>query len=162
MKKQGADLSQILGQWKRERPDIDPSCMVVCGAVWRAGKRLNAGVSENLKQYDLDFAAMDVLLTLRRNGCNNPMKPSQMAQDMMLSTAAMTARLDRLEARGLLIRENLKTDRRSVAISLSDEGRHLADKMVVTHVATEQKMLEKLNEADQKTLLLLLEKLAVD
>lgn len=159
---QGAKFDQILNQWRRERPDIDPSCMAVCGALWRAGKRLSSGVGDNLKQYDLDFAGMDVLLTLRRNGADHQMKPSEMAQDMMLSTAAMTARLNRLEERGLIIRKHGKEDRRSVAISLSAAGLALADEMVVTHVATEQRMLGRLSDDEQKTLVMLLEKIASD
>ena len=63
-----------------------------------AGKRLNDGLKPNRDTFGLDFPAMDVLLTLRRNGIKAPMSPKNMATDMMLSTAAMTARLDRLEA----------------------------------------------------------------
>ena len=93
-------MDGILAQWRRERPDVDASPMAVCGEVWRAGERLRQGVIANIASADLDMAGFDVLLTLRRNGREQALSPSALAKDMMLSTSAMTNRLDRLEKRG--------------------------------------------------------------
>ncbi|MBL4614034.1 MAG: MarR family transcriptional regulator [Magnetovibrio sp.] len=73
-----------------------------------------------------------------------------MAKDMMLSTSAMTNRLDRLEKRGLLIRASDPKDRRGLKIALSDEGFALADEIVVTHVQTEERLLSALS-VDERT-----------
>jgi len=44
------------------------------------------------------------------------------ANDINLSSATVTTILDRLEARGLVLRVRSKTDKRRVEISLSDQG----------------------------------------
>ncbi len=147
-----SELEAIEGQWRRERPDLDPLCMIVCGSVWRAGRRLMAGLQENLDRFGLDFAGLDVLLTLRRQGAGQSMSPGAMAADMMLSSGAMTARLDRLETRGLLRRSPDPDDRRGVRIALTEEGFALADRLVTAHVAVEQSMLSKLQIEEQKKL----------
>ncbi len=153
-------VTNIEKQWKRERPDLDPRCMVVCGSVWRAGKRLMDGLSGNLNAHHLDFPQMDVLFTLRRNGRDTPMTPSELAGDMMLSTAAMTARLDKLEDRSLIFRQPKPGDRRSVQILLTDEGFQLSDRVVTPHVKAEQEMLSALSEEEQSLLMNLLERVA--
>lgn len=157
---QQPDLESIEQQWRRERPDLDPLCMIVCGAVWRAGRRLMAGLQDNLDRFGLDFAGLDVLLTLRRQGAGQSMSPGAMAADMMLSSGAMTARLDRLESRGLLRRAPDPADRRGVRISLTEEGFELADRLVAAHVAVEQAMLSDLSRDEQTKLLKALSRLA--
>lgn len=153
-----AHLDAILAQWRRERPDIDAAPMAVCGAVWRAGDRLRQGVLANLADYDLDFAGFDVIMTLRRQGRQKALSPSALAKDMMLSTSAMTNRLDRLEKRGLITRMTDPEDRRGLKIILSDDGFALADKIVGTHVATEERMLAALTPAERAQLRALLAK----
>lgn len=159
---EGAALEQILGQWRRERPDLDARCMAVCGAVWRAGRRLSAGLKDNLERFSLDHPAMDVLLTLRRQGKGESLSPSAMAADMMLSSPAMTARLDRLEARGLIARRPDPGDRRGLRISLTEAGFALADQVVVGHVAAEEAMLARLTQKERVQLRALLAKVAGD
>lgn len=158
---QGARLESILAQWRRARPDIDPGPMAVCGAIWRAAERVRLGVGRNLAGEDLDFAGFDVLMTLRRQGeRGGSLTPSALAQDMMLSTSAMTNRLDRLEKRGLIVRQADPQDRRSLRIVLTPEGFALIERLVASHVATEEVLLSALDEAERDQLKALLAKVA--
>jgi len=153
-------LDDIVAQWRRERPDLDATPMAVCGEVWRAGERLRRGVLGNLVPHDLDLAGFDVLLALRRQGRDNALSPSALAKDMMLSTSAMTNRLDRLEKRGLIERRVAPGDRRGLRIILTDAGFTLADEIVASHVATEAAMLEQLDDTERKLLRSLLARVA--
>ncbi|NVK19979.1 MAG: MarR family transcriptional regulator [Methylocystaceae bacterium] len=152
-------IDDILSQWHRERPDIDPTPMAVCGDVWRAGEILRQGVMANLKNYDLDFPQFDVILTLRRQGKGKTLSPSHLAKEMMLSTSAMTNRLDRLEKRGLIERISDPNDRRGLKITLTEAGFDLAEGLVVSHVATEEKLLENLTREEGEQLRTLLAKI---
>jgi len=152
-------MDGILAQWRRERPDIDASPMAVCGELWRASERVRAGVIANVASADLDLAGFDVLLTLRRNGREQALSPSALAKDMMLSTSAMTNRLDRLEKRGLIARRTDPDDRRGLQIMLTDEGFALIDGLVESHVATEARMLAALSQAERAMLRELLGKI---
>lgn len=161
-KASGGDfMAVIVAQWRRERPDIDPLPMAVCGDIWRAGERLRLGVQNNKADYGLDLAGADVILTLRRQGAGQSLSPSALAQEMMLSTSAMTNRLDRLEGRGLLTRTSDPTDRRGLRIILTEEGFALADDLVTSHVQTEEHLLSGLSGKERETLRRLLAKVGV-
>ena len=153
-------METILSQWQRERPDIDASPMAVCGEIWRASERVRQGVLANLSHYDLDLAGFDVILTIRRQGRGETLSPSALAEEMMLSTSAMTNRLERLEKRGLIERSMDPNDRRGIKVKLTDEGFSLADEMVVSHVETEERMLSALSATERTQLRSLLTKIA--
>lgn len=156
---EGQDLETILAQWRRERPDVDPSVIAVCGEVWRAAERLRRGVLANLSSSDIDFAGFDVIMTLRRQGRGQALSPSALAKEMMLSTSAMTNRLDRLERRGLIERARDPDDRRGLKIVLSKKGFALVDGIFASHVAAVGSMLSSLSTAEQDQLRSLLAKI---
>lgn len=155
----GAPMEVILKQWQRERPDIDPAVMAVCGDIRRANELVRQEIATNLSGTGLDMAGFDVLLTLRRQGRGSALSPSALAKEMMLSTSAMTSRLDRLEKRGLAERQTDPNDRRGLRIVLTDEGFALADKLVVSHVETEERMLTNLTKKERTQLRALLSKI---
>lgn len=156
---QGAPMQTILAQWRRERPDLDSSPMEVCGEIWRAGERIRQGVVDNLVGKGLDYPGFDVILTLRRQGRDGSLSPSGLAQEMMLSSSAMTSRLDRLEKRGLIARLADPADRRALRIVLTDAGFALADELVASHVAMEARMLGGLSADERNLLAILLRKI---
>lgn len=157
----GASMETILAQWRHERPDIDPAPMAVCGDIWRAGERLRHGVLANLARHGLDMAGFDVVLTLRRQGRDNSLSPSALAREMMLSTSAMTNRLDRLEKQGLIERRRNPGDRRGLKIVLTDAGFALADELVAPHVAMEERLIAALSDGERHLLRRLLSKVGV-
>lgn len=152
-------LSSIVKQWQRERPDIESRPMALCGQVWRTGDKLRKVVNENLANYGMDLARSDVLFSLRRQGKGMSLSPSELAAEVMLSTSAMTNRLDKLEQKGLIERHADPKDRRGLRIALTEKGFTLADEMVVTHVEVEANMLKDLTEAECEVLQELLSKI---
>ncbi|MDJ0840759.1 MAG: MarR family transcriptional regulator [Acidobacteriota bacterium] len=154
-----AAMESILAQWRRERPDIDPSPMAVCGQIWRTSDRVRQGVLANLTKHGLDMAGFDVIMTLRRQGKDEALSPSALAKEIMLSTSAMTNRLDRLEKRGLIKRTLDPEDRRGLKIVLTEEGFALAEEIVVSHVETEERMLSALTEEERLQLRAMLNKI---
>ncbi len=147
---------RIVAQWRAVRPDLDPSPMAVCGDVWHAGDVLKKGVLDNISEYKLDFPQFDVLMTLRRQEGAKTLSPSELAKEMMLSTSAMTNRLDRLEKRGFVERLTDPSDRRGQKIALTKDGFEVIDHIVVSHLETEEDMLSALDleERDQLRTLL--------
>lgn len=155
----GIDLDTLLAQWRRERPDLDPAPMAVCGAVWRAHEQLRRGVLATISPAGLDQPGFDVLLTLRRQGRGKALSPSALAKEIMLSTSAMTNRLDRLEKKGLIERRSDPGDRRGLRIVLTEAGFDLADRLVVDHVAAQETMLSALDLEERAMLRRLLGKI---
>lgn len=56
---------------------------------------------------------------------NAPIKGAELARRMHLHPTTIVGILDRLEARGLVVRNRSTTDRRVVEINLTEQGRHL-------------------------------------
>jgi len=77
----------------------------------------------------------------------------------MVTSGAMTNRLDRLEKAGLIHRVPHPSDRRGLMVQLSEKGRDLIDRAVEAHVENEHRILSGLDVGERERLAALLEKL---
>jgi DNA-binding MarR family transcriptional regulator len=68
----------------------------------------------------------------------------------MLTSGAMTNRIDRLEVVGLVERLQDPSDRRGVLVSLTKDGLKLIDKAVTTHMVVEETMLASFSANDRE------------
>ncbi|MBN73784.1 MarR family winged helix-turn-helix transcriptional regulator [Gimesia chilikensis] len=123
-------IDVLIRQWKTERPDLNVEPMGVVGRVLRLATRLERRVSETLKPYGLTVGGFDILATLRRTGNPQGLTPTELMEAVMLSSGAMTNRIDRLEEQGLVERRPSPNDRRSLQVLLTAEGRKVVDKAV--------------------------------
>lgn len=155
----GIDTDIVVRQWHREHPELDCRVMAVYGDIWRASEYLKKGVTALAAKYKLDYPRFDVLMTLRRQGQGAEVSPSELAKQAMLSTSAMTNRLDRLEKDGLITRTHDSTDRRGVKIALSQAGFDLIESLLVEHLANEERMLAALDQDERDQLRALLRKI---
>ena len=149
-------VDQLLGQWARQRPDLDCSPMGVFGRVARMAAIAGREINDELKECGLLGSDFDILATLRR--ADEPLTPTALYQCAMLTSGAMTARLDKLEQRGLIRREASPDDRRSLLVCLTEPGRELVDHAVEQHVANERRLLAPLSLAEQEQLAALLKR----
>lgn len=154
-------VDSIVGQWKKERPDLDASPMSVLGRVTRLESHVDRLVAEQLARYGLGRGEFDVLATLRRSGEPFRLNPKVLSGRLMLSSGAMTNRLDNLEKRGLIKRIPDPTDRRALLIELTREGLRTIDELVAEHVRNLEKLLEPLTKSERRELAGLLRKLLV-
>ena len=69
------------------------------------------------------------------------MNPTSLFNSVILSSGAMTNRLNHLEAMGLVERQPDLTDRRGRLVALTDRGRELVDAAVVNHLENQQRLL---------------------
>ncbi|GLZ79384.1 MarR family transcriptional regulator [Actinorhabdospora filicis] len=138
-----------MAQWNVERPDLDPSPMGVIGRIQRASRLLEKGLSEYFAGFDLQLWEFDILGTLRRAG---PQTAGTLTGAAMVTSGAITNRIDRLVARGYVTREVDPENRRSVVIDLTPEGRELVDEVVTGHVANEERLLGMLGDGEREML----------
>lgn len=142
-------LDRVLDQWAVARPDLDVSPMGVFGRLSRLNALTSAEMRRTFARHNLDSSSFDVLATLRRSG---RLTPAGLMRASMITSGAVTQRLDRLEARGLVTRTPNETDGRGVYVDLTDAGRELIDRALPDHVATEHRMLEGLTAAQREHL----------
>lgn len=152
-------VDRILEQWARERPDLDAAPMGVFGRIARIALLQRDASETRLARFGINAAEFDVLATLRRSGEPFQLTPGQLARSAMITSGGMTGRLNRLESRGLLVRESNDTDRRSVRVRLTDAGRQLVDEAVAEHLAAEEALLAPLSAAERARLAALLSRL---
>jgi DNA-binding MarR family transcriptional regulator len=110
-------------------------------------------------RFGLQSGEFDVLATLRRSGAPYALTPTALYEATMVTSGAMTNRLDRLEKSGLIARGPHPEDRRGVVVKLTEKGRALIDEAVAAHVENEREVLSVLTEKEQETLAALLQKL---
>ncbi len=77
----------------------------------------------------------DVLATLRRSGEPYELAAGDLVRQTMVTTGAITNRVDRLEERGLVERHTTD-DRRKVIVRLTDKGLDLVDSVAVPRIST--------------------------
>ena len=147
-------------EWRRERPDIDAGVMATVGRLLEAAQLMERDKLAPLAaQFGLQKGEFDVIATLRRSGTPYRLMPTELYEGLMLSSGAMTSRLDRLERSGLIERLPSPSDRRSVLVQLTPAGLALIDKVLPLHVANEQQALAVLTAGEQGQLNQLLAKL---
>lgn len=152
-------VDRILEQWRTERPDIDATPMGVIGRITRASRLLERNLSKHFAGHDLQLWEFDILATLRRTGPPYRLTAGALVDSSMVTSGAITNRIDRLTAKGLVTRETDPASRRSVLITLTDSGRRLVDDVVDDHVDLETALLTTLSPDEQEHLAALLRKL---
>lgn len=151
-------VGRILTQWRRERPDLDVSPLGVIGRLHRLAEALNSELRALFAQAGLSDGDFDVLASLRRSGEPFALTPGELAGTTMVTSGAVTKRVDRLEAQGFVTRTVSPEDGRSRTIALTDAGRALIDDLFPRHVDNERRLLAGLSDAERDELARLLEK----
>jgi len=154
-------VDRIVEQWEAVRPDVDSTPIHIVGRVSRLSRLIDRRLSDNFAQHGLEQWMYDVLATLRRNGPPYELTAGELVGQSMVTTGAITNRVDRLVERGLVERK-AGTDRRTVIVRLTRNGLALVDEVVVTHMDTERSILESLSARQQRQLSDLLRHVLVD
>lgn len=90
---------------------------------------------------------------------NSAVSPAQLAKALNLSPSYITMGLDKLEARGLVLRQTNEADRRGQRLRLTPEGDTLARQLTQELLAAEQEAFHTLTAVERLMLAELLHKL---
>ncbi|NUS73167.1 MAG: MarR family transcriptional regulator [Corynebacteriales bacterium] len=135
--------------------------MAVIGRLSRASRLLERAIKDEFARHGLEPWEFDVLATLLRSGPPHVLTAGQLSTAAMVSSAALTNRVDRLVAKGLVDRQVDESHRRRILISLSKQGLLLAHQVVEHHLANERRLLEGLPAAERDQLTTLLRSLLI-
>lgn len=151
-------VSRIQDDWKRERPELDVAPIGVIGRLHRLANALTEELVALYEQYGLSEGEFDVLSALRRAGAPFERAPGELAQHTMVTTGAITKRIDRLIGAGLVTRRQSESDARGRVVGLTAHGLALIDEAFVAHVENERRLLATLDPAEAAALESLLTK----
>ncbi|GAA2823147.1 MarR family transcriptional regulator [Kribbella solani] len=145
-------VARIQAQWRIERPDVDTSPQGVIGRLHRIANSLTGELTLLYEKFGLTEGEFDVLAALRRAGSPYEHAPGELALHTMVTTGAISKRVDRLEEAGLVRRRRSDADGRGRVVRLTPAGRRLFDRAFSAHMANEQRLLEVLTPDERAQL----------
>jgi DNA-binding MarR family transcriptional regulator len=146
--------------WARERPDLDSRWIALLGRLNDAAEVIMRDHLDPLyARFKLQRGEFGVLAALRRSGAPFAMSPTALYEATMISSGAMTNRIDQLERAGFITRQPDPNDRRGKFVVLTPKGKAVIDEAITAQVEKERELLASLSATEQKTLALLLKKL---
>jgi DNA-binding MarR family transcriptional regulator len=149
---------RLLSAWDQARPDLEIGTYQVTARLSRVGAHLARRQEEVFGRFGLNRGEVGLLSALRI-GPTHQDSPTRLARGLMLSSAGITSRIDRLERRGLVRRLPDPNDRRGVIIELTDEGLAVVDAAVSANAASDRQLLGRLDAAELTQLEQILRKL---
>jgi MarR family 2-MHQ and catechol resistance regulon transcriptional repressor len=102
-----------------------------------------------------DFAALEALLH------KGPLTITEIQGKVLLASGSMTAAVDRLEKKRLIVRGPAPSDRRAKVLELTSEGRRVVETAFRRHVAALESAMAVLNPTEKRQLYTLLKKLGL-
>jgi DNA-binding MarR family transcriptional regulator len=144
-------VDDMVAQWARSEPALDVGVLEVVGRLLRGAHLLDRAIVAALRPLELSYGDFDVLNTLRRRADPGGTNPVDLARSALITTGAMTSRLDRLERRGLIVRTPDPDDRRAVLIKLTRQGERLAVAALRAVLAADEAFLEPLSRRQRET-----------
>ncbi|WP_437583894.1 MarR family winged helix-turn-helix transcriptional regulator [Paramicrobacterium sp. CJ85] len=143
-------VDRIIAQWNATKPNLDVSAMGIIGRISRLENIHDAAIREVFARHNLLRGEFDILATLvRADPAGEGLTAGQLTAQTMVTSGAITNRLDRLVAKGYVTREVDPGNRRSVRVRLTPEGREVVDDALLEHVDNEERMLQSLS-AEQR------------
>lgn len=139
----------MVAAWARSTPGLDVEPLEVVGRLLRLAALLMRDLDGVLRELGLSYGDFDVLSTLLREDDRQGMNPSHLARSALITTGAMTSRLDRLERLALITRAADDTDRRAVRIRLTDAGRARAKAATDAVLDVDRQFLEPLSTSQR-------------
>ena len=152
-------IDELLRGWENARPDLDFAPMALFARCNRFVTLSIRQLESTLAGYDLTLGEFDVLSALRRSGAPFVLRPSELADRVMVTRAGMTARVDKLEENGFVERRRDPSDRRTEPIALTKAGQRLIDRALSAYLDHQTLLFSGLSPANQRQLDSLLRRL---
>ncbi len=143
---------RLVSEWETELPEVDVTAMVTMARLHRLSALVRRAVDASFAHAGLSTGEFDVLSALRRSGEPFTLKPSELAEQTMLSPSGMTNRVDRLQAAGLVERTTDPDNRRIAPVRLTEGGREVVERLITEHAAAQADRLAELSDRRRREL----------
>ncbi|MFC5679301.1 MarR family winged helix-turn-helix transcriptional regulator [Aeromicrobium endophyticum] len=151
-------VDEIVEQWAVERPELDSTPLHVIGRISRLSDVIDEQLRPVFAAFGLGDGDFDVLATLRRNGPPFELTPTELAARTMVTSGAVSKRVDRLVGAGLVDRRVSDADGRGRHVRLTGRGQALIDEAYPVHLRNEARLLAGLSAVERDQLAALLRK----
>ncbi len=141
---------RVLTGWRDAIPELEVGALQVTGRLSRIGPLLARRQESVFSRFGLNRGEVGALSALRIAGPPHRLSPTRLGRGLMLSSAGVTSRIDRLERRGLVRRLADPDDRRGVDV---------VDEAVAAVTISDRQLLERLDSQEIAQLEAILRKL---
>jgi len=155
-------VDAVLEQWLSLRPDLDFAPFAVTIRLSQLRGRIETEIEANLRTHGVrtpDFAA---LITLMRIGGEHGVTQHRLAEQLGLTPGTISVRIDRLVQTGLAVRSSDPASKRRTLIVSTPAGRDLFERVIPSHLATEDRLLVALSDEERTQLAGLLRTLLLE
>lgn len=142
-------VDRHIEDWKREFPSMDVATEGLVERISKLSRYFERSLGETANAFGLTIQDWELLGALRRVGPPYRLSPGRLAGDLMLSSGAMTARLDRLERAGLIRRRPDPNDRRAIRVELTEKGSRTWGEAVDVQAEKERRIASALSEREK-------------
>ena len=151
-------VGRILAQYESRGPDADVATIGMIGRVHRISDRIADERRATYAEHGVGSGEFEVLAALLRMGPPHELSPTDIAGWTLVSTGAVTKRVDRCVEQGWVTRRSAQQDGRGRVIALTDKGREVAAAVYESHIRTLHALVEPLEEDERTGMADLLEK----
>ncbi|MET8949021.1 MarR family transcriptional regulator [Streptomyces sp. NPDC004542] len=145
-------LDEQIAAYQREFRDLDPQVEQIVSALSRLNRRMNVAYGRQTAALGISNAEWEVLKALVLSGLPYRLGPSDLAKRLGLTPAAMTHRIDRMVAEGLVTRERDESNRVRVIVELTPEGREKWLEAMRMATVFEEDLLQDLSPGERAAL----------
>ena len=145
-------IDELQSDWNKQRPDLNPEPLGIVLRIQALAKILADQTEERLQSFDLQWWQYDVLSALRRQGEPFIMAATDLADSAMLTSGAMTNRIDHLEQDQLVRRIKDENDLRRVLVQLTRKGLALIEEATEARFDSATEALESLGDEQRESL----------
>ena len=139
-------------------PQIDPEVEGIVDRLGTIQKHASRSFEDTLAEHGLNHGEYRLLLRLETRSEKKRLSAGELSKMLMLSSGAMTNRLDRMASAGLVRRLPDANDRRGVLIELTDKGEQTLHAAVTASAAEDRELVSPLTARERTQLNQLLRK----
>lgn len=145
---------RVSDDYIEQHPEADITATELAINVIYTAELLGRQADQALRPFGLSRGSHNVLQIL--GGATEPLTPTEVTARLTVTSATVTGLLDTLEVRGLARRCRHPSDRRSVLVEITDEGRQLLDELVPQLIEYEKCWAAGLGPSEREQLVRLL------
>ncbi len=155
-------VGEIAAAWERERPGTPVDSIGVVTPLWRLAKLFADDRRRLLAEVKVDPATLDLLSVLRRSGSPYELTTRELTRRTLVTAGAISQRVARAEAAGLVTRRTQRDGSRAVVVSLTGKGHDLVETTVDAVLTRESELLSSLSPRQHSVLAGQLQRLLAD
>jgi DNA-binding MarR family transcriptional regulator len=146
----GDRVDEVQAAWRVELPGLDVGSIALVGRLLEVAHRIERARGAALAEVGSDRATFDLLAGLRRSGPPHRMTVGDLQRISLVTTGAVSQRVERAERAGLVRRTTTPEDARKVVVELTQAGHEAVVVQLRAVLAADEESLRPLGSRQRE------------